>query len=499
MPEKRPFDTRGLMEMAIDAMRGSVHEPRHDGKASPLVGALIYKADGTIETASRGELRYGDHAEYTLLERKNRSCRLDGAILFTTMEPCAPGSRRHPKLSCAERIVMARIKEVWVGIEDPDPTVDRKGIKYLQDSGVDVRMFDRDLQELIRQDNEPFFAEALERAAEVEEEKKPKKISLSTLEYPVASVAIQDFSTEALEQYRTQARIPDAVGSASFNRRFLQQGLLKEEDGRLTPTGFGTILFGKQPRDVLPQAGLLGTIYYANGEQETSDFDGPIVLIPGLVEKWLESKLPHIIDRSRMQRSERPALPFELVREAVVNALVHRNYDIIGAKCQLGVTEDTITVKSPGAPLPPITLEQLQSFKAPMLSRNPELHYVFARMKLAEERGLGMRTFGTLPEQHGLPLPKYAFEDPYLVLTLYRSRESVAHTLDSKILESLTEDEKAGWLFLATKTTTTRSEYAKHMGFDDRKAQRHLKHFVELGLLHRIGAGPTTEYQVIRP
>ena len=170
---------------------------------------------------------------------------------------------------------MARIKEVWVGIEDPDPTVDRKGIKYLQDSGVDVRMFDRDLQELIRQDNEPFFAEALERAAEVEEEKKPKKISLSTLEYPVASVAIQDFSTEALEQYRTQARIPDAVGSASFNRRFLQQGLLKEEDGRLTPTGFGTILFGKQPRDVLPQAGLLGTIYYANGEQETSDFDGP--------------------------------------------------------------------------------------------------------------------------------------------------------------------------------------------------------------------------------
>ena len=53
-------------------------------------------------------------------------------------------------MSCAERIVLARIKEVWVGIEDPDPTVDRKGIKYLQDCGVTVHMFDRDLQETIR-------------------------------------------------------------------------------------------------------------------------------------------------------------------------------------------------------------------------------------------------------------------------------------------------------------------------------------------------------------
>jgi len=73
-------------------------------------------------------LSIGDHAEFTLLERKNRSNKLDGAVLFSTLEPCAPGSRHDSKLSCAERIVLARIKEVWIGIVDPDPTVDRKGI-----------------------------------------------------------------------------------------------------------------------------------------------------------------------------------------------------------------------------------------------------------------------------------------------------------------------------------------------------------------------------------
>src|SRR5215213_9873299 len=141
------------MQRAIEVMRRSVDEPRTDGKACPKVGAVLLRPDGSVETACRGELRDGDHAEYTLLERKNRDRRLDGSTLFATLEPCAPGARRHPKLGCAERIVLARIKEVWVGIEDPDPLVARKGIEYLRRAGVEVRMFDADLQEAIQEAN----------------------------------------------------------------------------------------------------------------------------------------------------------------------------------------------------------------------------------------------------------------------------------------------------------------------------------------------------------
>src|SRR5450631_14536 len=108
MPAKPKFDPRKMMELAIAVMKQSVNEPRADGKASPLVGAVLVKPDGTVDTACRGELRHGDHAEFTLLERKHRDERLDGSVLFATLEPCAPGSRKHPKLGCAERIVNAR-------------------------------------------------------------------------------------------------------------------------------------------------------------------------------------------------------------------------------------------------------------------------------------------------------------------------------------------------------------------------------------------------------
>lgn len=496
MVKNPQFEPRKLMEKSIDIMRQSVSEPRQDGKASPLVGAVLWKPDGTVETACRGELRDGDHAEFTLLERKNRNVRLDGSKLFTTLEPCAPGARKEPKKSCAERILWARIKEVWVGIEDPDPTVDRKGIKYLQDHGVTVNMFDRDLQEIIREANKDFIDQASERKA-VEEEH-PKDIILSTLENTSATVDMGDFSPEALEQYRLSAKITDSIDSETFKTRFLQQGLLKKENSHTKATGFGVLLFGKEPRLVMPQAGLLATIHYPDGSEEIENFEGPMILIPAALEKWLSDKLPNVIDRNRMQRNEIPPIPFEMVREAVVNALIHRDYGIQGAKCQLSVTADTITVKSPGGPLAPITLNQLQLFNAPMLSRNPGLHYVFAKMELAEERGLGIKSLKKRAEELGLPLPKYSYEDPYLVLTIFRTKGSATRALEPRIFIALNKDELAGWEFVSSRTFVTAKVYADKMGFDKRKAQRHLKRFVDLGLLDKILEGPSTQYMVVR-
>lgn len=274
MMAKGKFDSRKLMEQAVAVMRHSVNEPRLDGKASPVVGAVLFKSDGSVECGCRGELRHGDHAEFTLLERKNRDQKLDGARLFATLEPCAPGARQPPKCSCAERIVLARIKEVWVGIEDPDPTVDRKGIKYLQDNGVKVHMFDRDLQEQIRAANKDFIAQALERAEAVKDEEKPRDVTLSRFEEAFAHAMPEDFSKEALQRYRAIAEIKDKVGSPLFNRRLAQSGLLKEQGKRLVPTGFGLMLFGNRPRDAMRQAGLLGTIHYPNGREETRNFEG---------------------------------------------------------------------------------------------------------------------------------------------------------------------------------------------------------------------------------
>ena len=213
----------------------------------------------------------------------------------------------------------------------------------------------------------------------------------------------------------------------------------------------------------------------------------------------LKGVLPKDYARPGLDKQRLGDLPFEMIREAVVNALIHRDYDLVGQKCQLVVSPDKITIKSPGGPIPPITLEQMKAFNAPIKSRNPLLHYVFARMGLAEEQGFGLASLKQQAEKLGLPLPSYSMEGDSLVLTIYRSKADAVAGLPLEVRETLNADERKGWEFLTTKPSVTRKEYAEQLGFDDRKAQRHLKRFVELRLLQKVGASSSTEYEVRKP
>ena len=492
MATKTKSDPRKMMEKAIEVMRLSVAEHRTDGKPNPLVGAVLVRPDGTVETAARGELREGNHAEFTLLERRCVGEKLDGSVLFATLEPCL--NRNHPKRGCARHIVSARIKEVWVGIEDDNPTVAGKGIEHLRQHGVTVHMFDRDLQEVILAENKAFFGWARQQPDKSE----PEPIKLSKYEDPLGAVAFSDLSEKALARYRSKAAIKPALGSAEFARLLTQQGLLTGEGDAATPTGFGFLLFGKEPRNAVPQAGVLARAELADGKSSRAEFGQAMVLIPGELEEWLNRILPSTLDRSRMERREQVDLPFEMIREAVVNALIHRDYDIAGQKCQLVVNADMITVKSPGGPIAPITLEQMRSFTAPMKSRNPVLHYVFARMGMAEEQGYGLTSLKKHAEKLGLPLPVYSMESDSLVLTIYRSKSAATSTLGKDVVESLSKAELAGWEWLASRETTSSSEYASAMDVPNRTALNHLKRFTDLKLLEKTGSGPTTLYRVLR-
>lgn len=482
------------MEKALEVMKSSVDERRSDDTISPKVGAVLWKPDGTIDTAFRGELREGDHAEYTLLERKNGQSNLSECVLFVTLEPCGPESRTHPKVGCARRIILARIKKVYFGCLDPHPKVAGDGRRYLEQMGVEVIPFDRDLQEVIERENADFFEQARQKAKELEHE--PIFEPLPFDQNP-PGVLLGDLDKKALKHYRSNLFKTGTSNDDEFNRRLSHQGLLmKQADGSWAPTRFAHLLFGSNPRDVLPQAGILATIHGKEGE-DLKDFDGPIILVPEQVISWLRDKLPDPIQRTGAQRNRINDAFYELVREGIANALVHRNYDIAGSKIQLVVEGDTVTIRSPGAPVKPITVEQLQSFSAPMVSRNPRLHAVFSTMELTEERGLGLKSMRTKATEAGLPLPKFRFKAPYLDLTLFRTLDSATNTLSTEILSKLSKSERKGWEWIVTKQIVTSSQYEMALGVSIRTALNHLNKFTEFGLVERFGSGPSTEYKVL--
>jgi len=484
------------MRMAVDIMKQSIPETRIDGKSCPKVGAILVSPDEKyIVTAFRGELRGGDHAEFTLLERKNRDKDLTGYYMFATLEPCAPGARRHPQSGCAERIVNARIAKVWIGIEDPDPTVDRKGIRYLQQSNIEVEMFDEEYQEEIRYENKEFLAHAIVRATEA---KSTKEVILSPLEQQVPNVETSDLSQEALERYISKAKLPYEYNSKEFYRFLLQQELLvhDKQSGHLNPTGLALLLFGKNPRLTYPQAVVKAEVRRRNAESRIKDFNEPLVLLPEKIEEWIEEVIPSTISREQFARTENYEYPISVLREAVINAIAHRDYDIQQAKTYLIIEEDKIIVRSPGEPVKPIKWDDFKNFKAPSLSRNPKIMSIFNQMTFVEERGIGMREMKSLPSKYQLPLPIITRKEPYIEILFPRKENFIREIIGEDRHAELNDEEEKGLLYLHSKDFVSKREYADHFKFDDKKAQRHLSKFKKLGLVLTRGNGPSVKYRM---
>ncbi|PLX00997.1 MAG: hypothetical protein C0594_14855 [Marinilabiliales bacterium] len=474
------IDPRKYMKMAVEVMISSIQEPRTD-KSSPKVGAVLIKSDGSFDTAFRGELRHGDHAEFTVIERKNRDTDLSGALLFATLEPCAPGARNAPKLSCSERIVNARISEVWIGIEDHDPTVNHAGINYLLKHGVKVHQFDRDLQKIIEKENEQFLTEAKKRAVDA----KDKKVEIKSILNKYAEhTDLSSLSQEALESFLKKSGSNLKWNSDEFYNELSQMALLdKDKNGNYLPTGNAILLFGKKPRLKFQQSSVKAKVDYGNGDIDVQSFDDAIILIPDQIENWIRKVLPESFDRSTFTREKTPAYPIPVIREAIINALVHRDYNIDTAKIQLEITPDRIVIKSPGSPVSPLKINDLKNFSASSFTRNKKIALVFNEMKLIEETGVGMDTFKSLPEKYSLPLPIIQYLQSNIFVIFPRTTEAIRKIIGSEDIEQLNDEELTGLDFVKLKGEVSRKEYAAHFGFNDRKASRHLSKMRNIGLI----------------
>ena len=488
MTEKKRKSPQEYMSMAVKVMKKSISEQKVD-KPSPHVGAVLVFPDGMVDTAFRGELRAGDHAEYTVLDKKNRSSDLSGCWLFATLEPCAPGARNAPKLSCAERILNARISDVWFGIEDKNPKVDHGGIDFLIDNGVKVHEFDPTFHKEIEDANKKFNTWAEMKNLKAKKEQPESKESLDDR---ALTASLDSLSTEALQLFLKESGRSWESKSDECLQELEDMELLKFDKGTSSylPTGNAILLFGENPRNKFPQAAVKAKVDYGNGEVDSETFSDSLVLIPSKVESWVRKVLPASFNRSRFKAKQIPVFPMEVIREALINAIIHRDYSKGGAKVHLDISPDRIVIKSPGAPVPPVTIESLRQFTATSWSRNKKLAFIFNEMGYMEESEIGMATFRSLGNQHHLPLPVINYEGGNVVVMFPRSLDDVKSVSGIKALDQLNNQELEGYDFVRLRREVSKKEYAEHLGLSNKVAQNQLGKMRGLGLIGDNGVPP---------
>lgn len=117
------------------------------------------------------------------------------------------------------------------------------------------------------------------------------------------------------------------------------------------------------------------------------EIEGGILAAINEVPKFIRRNTKMAGKFGAMKRHDIPEYPTNGIREALINALVHANYEIAGTRIFVAIYEDKLEIQNPGIMPPGMSIEQ---FKAGVSRiRNPVIASVFKELKLIEEWGSG--------------------------------------------------------------------------------------------------------------
>ena len=182
---------------------------------------------------------------------------------------------------------------------------------------------------------------------------------------PVSGVTIADLDIRRLRNYFVSVRqqdVPDDGDEAGWKTLLFNTEIMVDDGVTVS----GVLLFGRTPNRFLPQAGIDATAFPGTNKdyaaRERAALRGPMtpllnedgeIVEAGLVEQALAFVNRNVAVVSRLEaggarRVEIPAYPAEAVREAIVNALVHRDYLLSSTDIELAIYDDHMEIVSPG-------------------------------------------------------------------------------------------------------------------------------------------------------
>ena len=208
------------------------------------------------------------------------------------------------------------------------------------------------------------------------------------------------------------------------------------DSDRQPTTVAGLLLFGRQPTRYLPQAKIDAVAYFGTAKdydaRERRTLRGPIVLLKGadgtvleegLVEQamaFVRRNIETVILEDGVRRKARWDYPEEAVREAIVNAVVHRDYLLSGTDIELGIYADRLEVVSPGRLTNGITPARMRS--GCRSARNELLKDVMRDYGYLEHMGMGIprKIMRSMREHNGTD-PELVEVDEGFILRLWKS------------------------------------------------------------------------------
>ena len=211
---------------------------------------------------------------------------------------------------------------------------------------------------------------------------------------PVINTSIKDLNLDVIRDYYLKYNACDLYDEEKeqVERLLINADILKELNGEKVCSVGGLLIFGKMPQRYLPQNGI--TFAHFNGSEISDELIDKKV-IEGRIQDIAENTLtiiknnilaPSVI--KNLKRVEVEEYPKVVLREALVNSLVHRNYSIYGSKIRIFMFNDRIEFRSPGRLPNTVTTEKMKVGVS--FARNPFLVKYMENMRYIDQLGRGI-------------------------------------------------------------------------------------------------------------
>jgi predicted HTH transcriptional regulator len=312
----------------------------------------------------------------------------------------------------------------------------------------------------------------------------------------------KDFVSK-IEENPSDALTEEKIMNSLYKRGFFW----RDENGQYFATAAGILFFAKDPSIVFPHARIQILVFHGTERSSKPDDKAtirkPILNAIDESVEFIQRNIRHPLRIVGLNRVKLDEYPKESVREALINALVHRDYEDAGRRIRVEIFKDRIEIISPGNLPGNLTLTKLSHGKASPRSRNPIIAQAISQKDLMEERGTGILRMREHMLNHGLDIPTFRLYDDELIVTLHgpgdnldclRTPSDVKGPITPAIESKLNERQRKIIHQANIEGKITSGWCSKAFGITRETAVQDLKGLTEVKLLMKKGKGRGVHY-----
>ncbi len=314
-------------------------------------------------------------------------------------------------------------------------------------------------------------------------------------EEPIPRATLEDLDRAKLEEYlarRKEARPNASYWILPFEQVLKQLQIVTDVDGVLRPTLAGLMMFGVYPQIFELQLFIAYLQYYGITTMEEAPSGARFLdnrKIEGTIKEMIDEAVNYVMASLRkasvirgVVREDVPEYPEVAIREAIVNAVAHRDYSqfVRGSHIQVRLFADRLEVESPGGLYGRVTIDRLQDGQS---TRNRLLMHLMEDVHMVENRGSGIDAMLDAMQKRGLPAP--VFED---------KRTSFLVKFYQVVPPQLSEEEQKILAYVKEHGSIKRADARKLLGISDTRAKYVLSKMEEAGRLRLEGRQKGARY-----